>query len=191
MLRLPLLFCALFLLPVACKPPAADDYVARVGIERREAPSEPIDSPNTEGAIWARSGGGSRIIYGKPGERPLMALACEMRDGAPVVAYTRFARADAHAKAILALIGNSHVARLKIDAERSGEVWIWKGTVPAESPELEALTGPRQIEATVPGAGSVILNPSAEPGALIAQCRSLVGERAETSSEEEFPEAAE
>lgn len=190
MFRLPLPLAVLVAL-AACKPPAADDYVARVGIERREAPSEPIDSPDTQGAIWARSGGDNRLIYGKPGERPLMALACESRDGEPVIAYTRFARADPRAKAILALIGNSHVARLKIDAQRNGKVWIWQGAVPAGSTDLEALTGPRQVEATVPGAGSVILNPSAEPGALIAQCRSLASDGVREPNGEEIPQAAE
>ena len=38
----------------ACKPPASDDYVERTRIgEPAAGPSEPIDSPDTEGAIWA------------------------------------------------------------------------------------------------------------------------------------------
>ena len=156
----------------ACKPPAADEYVARTQITTRQAPSEPLDSPDTEGAVWAESRGALRLIYGKPGERPLLALECTGSEAAPTIAYTRFVHADPHAKAILALIGNSHVARLKIDATRSDEAWLWQGEIAADSPDLEALTGPRQVEATVPGAGSVILNPSSAPGALIARCRS-------------------
>jgi hypothetical protein len=81
--------------------------------------------------------------------------------------------ADPHAKAILALIGNGHVSRLKIDAAREGNRWLWRGSEPATSPNFEGLTGARQVEATVPGAGSLIFNPSQTPGALIDRCRSL------------------
>lgn len=159
----------------ACNPPAADDYVARVGVSGRDAPSLPLDSPDTTGAVWMPSdAGGRRLVYGKPGERVLFALECAGNPAAPVLAYTRYAPADAHAKAILALIGNGHVTRLKIDATRSGPGWLWQGEEPAESLAFEALTGGRQVEATVPGAGSLILNPSPLPGDLIQLCRAQV-----------------
>lgn len=156
----------------ACKPPAADDYVARIGVGGREEPSAPIASPDTKGAVWAPSPGKpQRLVYGKPGERVLFALECGGAPAAPDITYTRFARADPHAKAILALIGNGHVSRLKIDATREGASWLWKGSEPATSVEFEGLTGGRQVEATVPGAGSLILNPSPLPGELILRCR--------------------
>lgn len=169
---------AICLLPLAllaaCNPPAADRYVARVGVEERAAPLPPIGSPDTEGAIWAPSAANPmRLVYGKPGERPLFALACGGKTGAPALTYTRFAMADARAKGILALIGNGHVARLKIDATRTGQSWLWQGTAPAADEAFEALTGARHVEATVPGAGSLILNPSPLPGELILRCRAL------------------
>ncbi len=155
----------------ACNPPPAEDYAQRVDLKTRDAPSAPIDSPDTQDAVWVPSGE-QRIVYGLPGSPPLMALACVIGDrGEARIAYTRFAEADDDAKAILALIGNGHVARLFVDAEEDGERWIWRGSVPAGSTDLETLTGPRRIEATVPGAGSVILNPSALPGELITACR--------------------
>ena len=158
----------------ACNPPAADDYVARVGVAGREAPSAPIDSPDTKGAVWAPSAGNpQRLVYGKPGDRVLFALECIDEDAGPLLRYTRFADADPRAKAILALIGNGHVARLKIDATRGSSSWRWQGSEPATSLNFEALTGGRQVEATVPGAGSLILNPSPLPGELILRCRSL------------------
>lgn len=158
----------------ACNPPAAEDYVARIGVAGRDAPSPPIASPDIEGALWALSAASSdRLVYGKPGQRVLFALACSKDDAGPVLTYTRFAAADPHAKAILALIGNGHVARLKIDAVRSGSGWLWQGSEPATSPSFEGLTGGRQVEATVPGAGSLILNPSPLPGELVQRCRAL------------------
>ncbi|WP_421992354.1 hypothetical protein [Qipengyuania sp.] len=158
----------------ACKPPASDEYVERTRIDGgAEGPSEPIDSPDSEGAIWAPADKDDRLLYGKPGERPLFALECVVQGAEPMLAYTRFAKADAHAKAVLALIGNSHVARLPIDAKRVGEVWRWEGAAPVADPRWDVLTGRREVEATVPGAGSVILNPSALPGELVENCRAL------------------
>ena len=163
---------ATILLLTACKPPASDEYVERSRISgEASGPSAPIASPDSEGAIWAPAGKPDRLLFGKPGERPLLALECETAQGIPLVAYTRFAAADAHAKAILALIGNGHVSRLKIDAVEQNGAWLWKGAVAAEDASLDVLTGTRQVEATVPGAGSVILNPSALPGELIENCR--------------------
>lgn len=162
------------LLLAACNPPAADDYVARVGVTERDAPSPPIVSPDTTGAVWAPSPANPfRLLYGKPGQRVLFALECIQGPKEPRLEYTRFAAADAHAKAILALIGNGHVSRLKIDATRDGNRWLWQGSEPATSLSFEGLTGGRQVEATVPGAGSLILNPSQAPGELINRCRAL------------------
>lgn len=168
----------LALLPLAilaaCKPPASDDYIERARIdEPAEGPSEPIDSPDTDDAIWAPAEEGARLLYGNPGEHPLFAIECLSDGTEPMLGYTRFARADAHAKAILALIGNGHVSRLNIDAVQIGDIWRWEGAIEADDRRLDALTGRREVEATVPGAGSVILNASALPGELVERCRNL------------------
>ena len=183
----------LFVLALAaCKPPASDEYTERTRIApRAEAPSEPIASPDTEGAVWAATDNADRLLYGKPGERPFFALECTDQGGLPLVAYTRFAKADAHAKAILALIGNGHVSRLKIDATERGDVWRWEGAIEAEDPALDVLTGTRQVEATVPGAGSLILNPSALPGGLVERCRRQEDTQPEDISAEPEPSAPE
>lgn len=164
---------AVALLAVAgCKPPATDDYVARVALdEARAFASEPLPSPDTEGALWAESDRPGRILYGKPGEPPLMALACEDGDEGRRIHITRYAAADPKAKAVLALIGNGHVERLHVDATWNGRAWLWEGYVAADDPDLDVLTGPRRIEATIPGSGSVELNPSERPRHLIATCR--------------------
>ena len=158
--------CALTLL-AACKPPASDDYVTRTQIaDERKAPSKPIASPDAEGATWATSPESGRLLYGKPGEMPLLSLACE--DGTLV--YRRYVAADPDAKAVLALIGNGHVERLWIDAAQEGEAWLWRGSIAADDPRLDVLTGPRSVEATVPGAGSLRLNGSQRPAEFISRC---------------------
>ncbi|MBX7495308.1 hypothetical protein K3172_05505 [Qipengyuania sp. 6B39] len=158
----------------ACKPPASDDYAERTRLAPAvKAPSDPIDSPDVEGAVWAPTDNADRLLYGKPGERPLFALECIEQGGLPLVTYTRFAVADAHAKAVLALIGNGHVSRLKIDAAENGGAWRWEGTIEALDPKLDVLTGQREVEATVPGAGTLRFNPSARPGELVERCRAM------------------
>ncbi|QYJ06676.1 hypothetical protein [Qipengyuania flava] len=181
-----------FLVPLlllsACKPPAADDYVERARIDRSsEGPSDPIDSPDTSRAIWAAASEGERLLYGNPGERPFFAIECVTERAEPVIAYTRFARADPHAKAVLALIGNSHVARFKIDAARIGDIWRWDGEAPALDPRWDVLTGTREVEATVPGAGSVILNPSPLPGTLVEDCRAIAAPPSSEEAEDAEP----
>lgn len=165
MIRLTAL-CTLTLI-AACKPPASDDYVTRTEVaQERQAPADPIDSPDTDGASWATSPESGRLLYGKPGEMPLLSLEC--MDG--TLTYRRYVAADADAKAVLALIGNGHVERLWIDAAQEGEAWLWRGSIAADDPRLDVLTGPRSVEATIPGAGTVRLNGSQRPGEFITRC---------------------
>ena len=122
----------------ACQPPAADDYVERVAVgEQRAFASEPLDSPDTEFAVWALNEG--RLLYGNPGQKPLVALACEGQEVSRQVVITRFAAADPQAKALMPLIGNGHVERLKVDAVWNGRAWLWQGSYPAGDPRLDVL----------------------------------------------------
>lgn len=165
----------LFLLPLAalsaCQPPAADEYVERVEIDgQRSVASDPAPSPDVTGAVWALSG--DHLLYGQPGQRPLLSLACEGGEAAPgKLVMTRLAKADPQAQALMALIGNGHVERLKVNATWNGKVWVWQGMYPSEDPRLDVLTGPRDIELTIPGAGTLGLNPSQRPRAFVEHCR--------------------
>lgn len=159
-----------------CQPPAADNYVERGDDAgpRSTTPLpvfDPMDDPDVEGALWAAVPGGKRLVYGKPGETPLFAIACLMDSPEPRLQLTRYAPADEGAKAFMALVGNSHVARLKVDATPAGNGFLWQGETPLSNERLEALTGARALEATVPGAGTLKLNASTLPGQLIEACR--------------------
>ena len=158
----------------ACKPPATDADMARGDAPLAEArgPSDPLPSPDAEGAIWAPSKQPQRILYGKPGEVPLMALACQHEPGkAPRLLITRFAPADEGAGAYLALIGNSHIARVPVDSVEVDGAHIWQGSMSLDDPDIEVLTGRREIGATLPGAGRLVLNPGEGPVQLIEECR--------------------
>lgn len=159
-------------LPAACKPPASDADMAHGDIVMPEArePSDPLPSPDVETALWAPSTVQQRILYGKPGEPPLMALACNGTAGE--LQIIRFAPADAGTGAFLALIGNSHVARIAMDAVKVNGVHIWQGSISLDDPRIDVLTGRREVSATLPGAGRLVLHASHWPAQLIEQCRS-------------------
>lgn len=159
----------------ACKPPPTDETLARAAPEVEPSfASAPLPSPETEGAIWAPSAkADERIVYGIPGEPALIALACDRDEGS--LSVTRFSPADEGAEAMLAFVGNGHVGRLPVDATEVGRQRIWQGTHDAASEEWEPLAGPRRLIATLPGAGTVEINPSPLPMALIERCRSAQG----------------
>lgn len=158
----------------ACKPPPTDNNAARAAtIIDLRGPSTPLASPDTAGALWSYSEQQpGRIIFGVPGEPALLALECLRADtAAPAMRIARYAPADKGAGALLALIGNGAIGRLEVDAALQGQRQIWQGEAPADHPGWEPLAGPREITATVPGAGLVRLNPSPLPMQLLADCR--------------------
>ncbi|MEM7664846.1 MAG: hypothetical protein AAF250_03240 [Pseudomonadota bacterium] len=156
----------------ACKPPATDADLDRPMPQPEPTfASDPLPSPDTEGAVWAPSAEPLRIIYGIPGDTPLMALACVDDAKSSTLRITRNAPADEGAGAFLALVGNGHIGRLPVDAIEVSGRFVWQGEVTAEDTDWEPLAGPRQLTATVPGAGMVTLNPSPLPMQLVEQCR--------------------
>lgn len=158
----------------ACRPPASDGYVQRIELGGgNDRPRVLETSPDVDGAIWASGGGPERIVFGKPGAPPYLALACTGNGADRALEITRFAATDARAKGMVALVGNGHVERLKIDAEWNGRGWLWHGRYRPDDARLDALTGTRKLEVTIPGAGTLRLEGSARPGELVDLCRRL------------------
>jgi hypothetical protein len=166
--------------PAACRPPASDGYVQRIALDDTAAgPQVLMTSPDTKGAIWAESGGAERIVFGQPGSAPLLALACAGEGAGRAVVVTRFAATDATAQGMMALIGNGHVERLKIDSRKATGGWLWEGRYRPVDTRLDALTGGRGLELTIPGAGTLKLPPSPRTGELVQRCRRLSAPEAE------------
>lgn len=178
----------LLLALAACRPPASDGYVQRIELGAdTDRPHVEAVSPDVEGAIWASSGGPQRIVFGKPGKPPYLALACAGSGPNRAVEVTRFAETDPHAKGMMALIGNGHVERLKIDAKWNGRGWLWQGRYRPADTRLDALTGVRKLELTIPGAGTLKLEGNPRPGELIELCRRLAAP--EVSAQSSAPPA--
>jgi hypothetical protein len=156
-----------------CKPPPSDAAMARAANPPAlRGPSEPIASPDTTGAVWAPGGRPMELVYGVPGQPPLLSLACESAGTAEAqITITRHAEADRGTGALLALIGNGWIGRFPVDATALGGRYVWQGTVPAARREWQALRPEAEASVTVPGAGLVRLNPSPLPMQLIKACR--------------------
>ncbi|WP_068861894.1 hypothetical protein [Erythrobacter dokdonensis] len=157
----------------ACKPPPTDAGMARAAnLPAPEGPSEPLASPDTDGAVWAQSARAGRLVYGIPGGQVLVSLEClgAGTSGARLK-IARHAPADEGAGALLALIGNRRIARLPVDATKIGGAMMWQGETPAAAEGWDALGGMREATVTVPGAGLVKLNPSPLPMQLVEDCR--------------------
>lgn len=174
----------------ACRPPASDTYAQRIELDADDSgPTVAMTSPDVDGAIWAGSGGPERIVFGIPGKPPYLAIECRGEGADRLLGITRFARTDPRAKGMMALIGNGHVERLKIDAKDTGRGWLWHGNYAPADPRLDALTGVRKLELTIPGAGTLVLEGSPRPGELIERCRRLASPEAEAQpSASEPPE---
>jgi hypothetical protein len=169
------------ILPIAVLMLAACD---RPAVERIElADSEPIDllapiaSPDTEGANWQVTTNQRGIVFTLPDAKPLLTLGCETPDNQPQVRLVRHAPAQPGAKALFAVLGNGTVSRFNLDAKLAANEWRWEGVYSAEAPQLQVFTGPRDIEATLPGGGTLQIAGSAMPREFLTWCRtSSIGE---------------
>lgn len=163
--RLPLLILP-FLLTACGRPQAADELV-----DREQALLTP--SPDTTGATWTTAANGLAIQFGKTPAAPYVSLACHLSaKHSPQLTVIRHAPSEPGAKALFAVLGNGIAARIKVDATLAeGDGWRWEETLPASAGEFDVFTGPRDIEATLPGAGTILFPPSALPREFVGWCR--------------------
>ena len=143
---------------------------------------EPLPSPDTKGARWVLSNSGQALLVGKPGAPPFLTLACNSGANPPQVTVIRHAPARAGEKALFPIIGNGKISRFKVDAAHVGKEWRWQGSVPVDDPLLEVFAGARNLEATLPGRGTVKIEGSAAPGDFIAGCRGRMAPAAAKSA---------
>lgn len=154
---------------VMANPGPAAGYPARLALTAGAvssgwAPAQP------DGGQWQAAA--DRLVFGVPGQAPLLSLACEPGPaGTTRLRIERTTRAEAGAKALVALIGNGRIARLPLNALSDGEAGRWEGVVRARDARLDVLKGGNSIEATLPGGGTLKLPASLEPRRLLEACR--------------------
>ena len=188
MARLPLIVATLLSL-VACDRAEEPVDPQRISLDaaRGEA-REPLASPDTDDARWTVAPDGQAVAFGNAGERPFLSLACRVKDDPPSIRVIRHAEARPGEKALVPVLGHGTISRFTADAALEDDEWRWQAVVPADDPLLEVFTGAREIEATLPGAGSLIISGSRVPGEFIAWCR-RGGAVSEAVTEERTAEA--
>ena len=132
---------------------------------------EPLPSPDTKDASWAVSQTGQAINFGNPEGRPFLSLACIVKGGLPQITIIRHAPARPGEKALFPVIGGGVISRFKVEAALADNEWRWQGTLPADDPLLEVFEGAHELEATLPGGGTVNVKASSVPGQFLTWCR--------------------
>ena len=161
----------------------------RISLEEARAKvAEPLLSPDTNGAGWTVTANAQAIEFGRLGAPPYLTLACDVSEAPATLTIIRHVPARPGQKALFPVIGNGTISRFKVDAAlRTGE-WHWEGTLPASDPQLDVFTGPRELQATLPGGGSLMIDGSRIPGEFINWCRA--GGRMLRAEQAEQAEAA-
>ena len=139
--------------------------------DARRVPEVPVASPDIQGAGWSVSEGAQAIEFGRPGTPPLLTLACDLRKAPAQLRVIRHVLARPGEKALLPVIGNGTISRFKVDATLAAGEWRWEGALAASDPSLDVFTGPRELEATLPGGGTLLIAGSRIPGEFVNWCR--------------------
>ena len=185
----PALLLSLLFLAACGEGGDAPVQAQRISLEDARAKvTEPLLSPDTRGAVWKVTENGQSIDFGRTGADPWMTLACDLREAPATIAVVRHVEARPGQKALFPVLGNGTVSRFKVDAALHEGEWRWEGVFPASDPQFEVFTGPLDLEATLPGGGTLLIEGSRIPGEFVNWCRAggrvLRAEEAETEEAE-------
>lgn len=184
-------FCGIILLLALAGCQKQQEMPAPVQrISFSEIRSQPLIllSPDTSKAQWTVAPDGRAVDFGTPGEPPLISLACRLGENPPELRIMRHAPARPGQKAMFPVIGNGMISRFKLDVRLNDGEWRWEGSLPAEHRLFDVFSGTRDLEATLPGAGSVQIAGSRIPGEFVDWCRAG-GQLRQAEAEEQQEEA--
>ncbi|MEO6389276.1 MAG: hypothetical protein ABIT16_11310 [Croceibacterium sp.] len=189
-MKAPPALLALLLLSACGQQEQAPLEAQRISLDdARHTPPVPLQSPETSDASWSVTGNGQAIDFGAPGDKPMITLACRLRDTPVQVRIIRHVTTRPGEQAIFPVLGNGTISRFKVDAALHEGEWRWEGAIPAADPMLDVFTGTHEIEATLPGGGTVMMGGSRIPGEFITWCRA--GGQVKRAEAAEAAEAAE
>lgn len=156
----------------ACGQGDSPEQVQRFSLDAaRHVAGPPLGSPDTADAVWSVGTDGQAIHFGKTGAPPLMTLACKVKAQPAQLVVIRHVPARPGLKAMFPVIGSGRISRFKVDATLDGSEWRWQGALPASDELNDVFTGMTELEATLPGGGSLIMAPSRIPGEFVTWCR--------------------
>lgn len=184
----PLVFLLTLLLAACDEGGDAPVQAQRISLEDARANvAEPLLSPDTEGAGWTVSADQQAIAFARPGAEPFLTLACDLREAPATLTIVRHVPARPGQKALFPVIGNGRISRFKVDAALSEGEWRWEGALPASDPQFDVFAGAGEMEATLPGGGTLLIEGSRIPDEFVTWCRAggrvLRAEEVETYQE--------
>lgn len=170
--KAPLLLISLLFLAACGEGGDAPVQAQRISLDDARAKvAEPLLSPDTEGARWTVTEGQQAIEFARPGAEPFLTLACDLREVPATLTIVRHVPTRPGQKALFPVIGNGTISRFKVDAALAEGEWRWEGVFPASDPQFDVFTGSREIEATLPGGGTLLIEGSRIPGEFVNWCR--------------------
>jgi hypothetical protein len=170
--RYTVLFLAVLALNACERAPDAPSQAQRISLEAaRQVPETPLLSPDTRQASWSVSADGQAIAFGNAGQPPFLTLACRLREQPAQLEIIRHVRGRPGQQALFPVLGNGMISRFKLDTALANGEWRWQGSLAASDPQLDVFTGPRELEATLPGGGSLLMAGSRVPGEFVRWCR--------------------
>lgn len=162
------------ILLAACEEqPERGEAAQRITLEDalEESRDRPMLSPDTSAASWSVDKDGQAIHFGEANDTPLLTLDCQLGTEPPRMVIIRHAPALPGQTALFPIYGNGVRARFLADAALTDGEWRWEAAVPADDAQLDVLTGPREITATLPGRGMLEIAGSRIPGEFVEWCR--------------------
>ena len=148
--------------------------LARIELERVLAAPMVLPSPDTTGATWLGEQGNETLHFADAAGQHLLSVGCDTRDGMPHMRIRRHVAVEPERTALMALIGNGRISRLKAHAVPVGQGPYWEAATPADAETLDVFAGAGIVEVTVPGAGTLTAARSDLPRQLLAACRARV-----------------
>jgi hypothetical protein len=136
----------------------------------RQPPSEPLPSPDSKDAGWTVSDNGQAISFGRTGE-PMLSLVCNLKATPARLTVIRHVGTRPGQKALFPVIGNGTISRFKADAALHDGEWRWEAALEARDPLLDVFTGTHELEATLPGGGTLKMGGSRVPSEFVNWCR--------------------
>ena len=168
----PVAFMSLLLLAACGEGGDAPVQAQRISLDdARVTVAEPLLSPDTAGAGWTVSADQQAIAFGRPGAEPFLTLACDLREAPATLTVIRHVPARPGQKALFPVLGNGTIARFKVDAALSEGEWRWEGVLTASDPQLDVFAGAGELQATLPGGGTLLIEGSSVPGEFVTWCR--------------------
>lgn len=156
----------------ACGEEPQHGQAQRIALDAvQQAGEQPLRSPVTTDAAWRVDANGNTIRFGTTEDAPMLSLACDLSARPQAITLIRHVPSKPGQSALFPVIGNGRISRFLADAKLNEGEWRWEATLTAADEQLDVFAGSRDVEATLPGGGTLVIAGSTIPAQFLAWCR--------------------